>query len=298
MPLSVCNTTVDSTQREMLEHGSVMFPIAWYHDDLSQGEVPWHWHEELEAVVVAQGSCIVMAGKEKYLIREGEGFFVNSGILHGCWDWENSACRFHSLVFHPRLVGGSLDSVFYQEYVQPVIGNPMMQSLHLTQTVFWKKEALELIERAWQAGQQESFGYEFRVREALSEMMLRLRRNLPSEQKKPGIKAVRDGERIKRMIQFIHDHYGEQLSIQSIAAAAAVSESECLRCFRSTVGLSPIQYVRQYRIQKAAQLLNTTQEPVCAIAERCGFQDFSYFTKTFREMKGCVPTEYRKNSQQ
>ena len=64
MPLSLCNSTVDSQGRELLEHGTVQFPVACYHDDLQESEVPWHWHEELEAVVVTEGCTIVAAGNQ------------------------------------------------------------------------------------------------------------------------------------------------------------------------------------------------------------------------------------------
>ncbi len=82
-------------------------------------------------------------------------------------------------------------------------------------------------------------------------------------------------------------------STAQIAASARVSVSECLRCFRNTIGVPPIQYLKQFRIQKAAELLATTDWKIAETATQCGFQDMSYFSRTFRELKGSVPTEYR-----
>lgn len=294
MALAACKTIVDSKGRELTQHGTTAFPIACYHDDLSQGEVPWHWHEELEAVVIAEGCTVVAAGSGKYTVRAGEGFFVNASILHGAWDLESSGCRFHSLVFHPRLVGGSIDSVFYQNYVQNLIENQALESILLTPAVPWQAQSLAAIEDAWQAGVYEPAGYEFKVRNALSELIFLLQNNMPAIRQAPSGKTLRNGERIKIMLQYIHDNYDDGLSTGKIAESAAISESECLRCFLATIGTTPIQYVRQYRIQQAAKLLTATQEQIAEIATRCGFQDVSYFTKTFREMKGCVPTEYRR----
>lgn len=296
MALAACNTTVDIHGRELVEHGTVAFPIACYHDDLGKEEVPWHWHEELEAAVITEGCCTVAAGKEKYTIRVGEGFFVNSGILHGCWNIDASACRFHSLVFHPRLVGGSLDSVFYQEYVMPLVEDQALEGIPLKPETPWQRAALDAIETAWQACAQEPYGYEFRVRSALSELILLLRENLAALQKPPGAKARRDGERMKQMLQYIQDHCADELTVSRIGASAAISESECLRCFRTTIGTTPIQYVRQYRIQRAAQLLATTAERVAEVSQQCGFPDVSYFTKTFRKVKGCTPGEFRRRN--
>ena len=77
-----------------------------------------------------------------------------------------------------------------------------------------------------------------------------------------------------------------------------VSESECLRCFHHMIGIPPIQYVKQLRIQKAADLLLTTNKKVGAIGAECGFPDTSYFTKTFRETMGCTHGKYRKQKTQ
>lgn len=294
MSLSSCNTTVDSQGRELVEHGTTAFPIACYYDDLSREEVPWHWHEELEAALIIEGQATVAMGNEKYTIHAGEGFFINSGILHGCWDLDGSCSKFHSMVFHPRLIGGSLDSIFYQKYIQPLIDHSGLKGMIFHPSVPWQAEALQAVERAWQGCVREKDGFEFLVRNALSDFVFLLQNHIPAMRTQPGSKVRRDGARMKRMLQLIHDGFTEELSTARIAQQAAISESECLRCFKSTIGITPIQYVRQYRIQRACLLLTTTQEHISDIAVQCGFQDVSYFTKTFREMKGMVPSEYRR----
>ncbi len=296
MALSPCNTATDPTGRELVKHGSVPFPIACYHDDLTRAEVPWHWHEEWEAAIITEGSALVCAGQEKRIIRAGEGFFINSGVLHGAWNAGSGSCRFHSLVFHPRLVGGSLDSVFYQSYCYPLLENPAGKWLLLTSQTVWQREILDDIESAWQEVRGEKPGYEFHVRACLSQVVFSLGRHLPEPRQETNGKALRDGERMKTMLSFIHNHYPEALTMESIAASAALSESECLRCFRNTIGTTPIQYVKQYRIQQAARLLLSTQDNISDVAAACGFQDASYFTKTFRELKGRTPSRYREES--
>ena len=294
MVIKECKVPTDSTHRELTEHGTPDFPVGIYFDDLSTTDVPWHWHEEWEAGIVLEGTGLASVGNQKFVLREGEGFFVNSQILHGFRDLEGSQSKYHSIVFHPRLVGGNLDSVFYRKYIQPLLRNPDLEVLHLKPQVPWQKRILEEIEGVWQSCAEGSRGYEFRVRQLLSDMLLLLLDHAPEVPTQPSAKQQRDAERIKAMLQYIHDHSAEPLNTAGIAGAAAISESECLRCFRSTIGTSPIQYLRQYRIQQAVQLLTTTQLPVSAISEACGFQDVSYFTKTFRETKGCSPTVFRK----
>ena len=102
---------------------------------------------------------------------------------------------------------------------------------------------------------------------------------------------------MKRMLQFIQDHYAGEVNTAAIAGSAAISQSECLRCFRSAIGAAPSQYLKQFRIQQAAGLLRTTRLSVAEVGARCGFQDASYFTKAFREAKGCTPSAYREQGQ-
>jgi len=287
--------SIDSSKRELAEHGSSAFPVACYSDDLSRHEVPWHWHEELEVAVITEGCSAVIAGTQKYTVHPGEGFFINSGILHGVWDADRNACRIRSVVFHPRIVSGNADSIFHQRYVSPLIHDPFMEGIILSPTRPWQKKMLDTIEIAWQNCLDKPAGYEFNIRNQLSELLYQIHCNCGSPQVNIDQKSLRNSVRIKQMLQFIHDNFSEELDISQIAGAASIGSSECLRCFKATIGITPIQHLRQYRIRRACQLLAATNLSINDIAAQCGFHDLSYFTKTFREYKGRTPGEYRRN---
>lgn len=295
--VSDCTPAVDKYNQELVRHGTSFFPLGCYSDDLSKSDVPWHWHEEIEAAVVIKGSTAVTIGSKTHIIGEGEGFFVNSGVLHDCRRIDQQDCFLRSVVFHPRLVGGSLESIFYQKYVLPVTENRSVEGMHLRNSIQWQKDAMEEINRAWIACAQEHSGYELTAREALGQFLDIMRRHMPAVDARPDAKEIRNWERIKHMLQFIHRRYGEEISTGAIAQSASVSESECLRCFRSTIGTTPIQYLREYRVGQAARLLGNTHIRIADIAAECGFQDVSYFTKTFREMTGVTPKIYRAREQ-
>ena len=95
------------------------------------------------------------------------------------------------------------------------------------------------------------------------------------------------------MLQYIQDNLSGELTAGEIARSASLSESECLRCFRSMLGTTPIQYVRQLRVHRAAELLTSTDWKIADVGALCGFQEMSYFAKTFRAIKGCTPSRYR-----
>lgn len=295
MALSTClPVSTDHRGRELIQHGTALFPVACYRDNITQTPVPWHWHEELEAVVVEAGRARVAVNGAEHLVERGGGLFINAGVLHGMWSAGEEVCRLRSVVFHPRLVGGGVDSILWQRYLEPLLSDPGRAGVPLTGPQAWEAEAAEAIGEAWEAGVSETEGFEFQVRERLSRLIFLLSRNRPPEARRPSERALRDGERVKQMLRYIQEHYGEELTLSAIAASAAVSGNECLRCFRSMTGSTPIQYVKQVRVQRAAELLASTDRLVSDIGAECGFQEMSYFAKTFRELKGCTPGAFRR----
>jgi AraC-like DNA-binding protein len=97
------------------------------------------------------------------------------------------------------------------------------------------------------------------------------------------------------MLQHIHNHFSEEITIADLSNEALISQSEVLRSFHNTIHTTPNQYLKQYRIQKATHLLVNTDMTALERALECGFQSSSYFTKSFKEKTGCTPLNYRKS---
>ena len=113
-----CNIVASEKGRELVQHGSALFPIACYAEDLSSYSVAWHWHEEFEFILAALGPIHVDVNKTRLTLQTGQGVFINSGALHAVEPAEGRALL-HSGVFQPRLVGG-MDTVFWQKLIRPV----------------------------------------------------------------------------------------------------------------------------------------------------------------------------------
>lgn len=79
MALSPCCTELDENGRELNAHGTAAFPVACYHDQLEIDPVPWHWHEELEVLVVTEGAVLAAAGGEKCALPVGDGILSMRG---------------------------------------------------------------------------------------------------------------------------------------------------------------------------------------------------------------------------
>lgn len=294
MALSLPNSIANNQGMEIVNHGTNMFPVACYDVDLEKDFIPWHWHEEIEIILVTKGICTVLVKNETLIIKENEALFINNNVLHTVMDINQSACTLHSIVFHPRFIGGSFESVIWSKYLNPILTNPNLNYLHLNHSANWHKEIIETIDMTWHSCERDDIGYELTMWSGLSKLMLNMNTNEQITQEFPSEKVIRDNIRIKTMLKFIHCHYNESLTIAQIAESVSISKSECLRCFSSTIGSSPIQYLKHYRLHEAARQLKNTNKKIMDIGSMCGFSEMSYFTKSFKEFFGCRPKDYRK----
>lgn len=101
---------------------------------------------------------------------------------------------------------------------------------------------------------------------------------------------------VKRMKSMIHEFYQTGITLDEIARRLDVTPEYLSSQFHRATGETFSAYMRNYRIQKAKELLLGTQMKLYEIAEAVGYSDGKYFSKVFRECTGCLPAEYRKRN--
>lgn len=100
-------------------------------------------------------------------------------------------------------------------------------------------------------------------------------------------------EPVARVIERMHERYGENLSSRDWARIAGMSPSTFDRLFRQLVETSPRQYFLRVRVEAACRRLAETHDPIATVAVACGFHDHAHFTRTFRRIMGQTPSQYR-----
>lgn len=296
MAIHSCELSLAADRRELELRGTPMFPCAAYRVTLGHNtpSLPWHWHEELEVLVIRRGSLHIKLSGVDFQLRQNEGAFINSNILHSAQFIGTIDCELTSLVFHPSVLGGFSDNIFEARYLRPLIACRELPGLAFQASLEWQRQAADCIRRAYEACASEEFGHELIVRNRLSELChLIVSKQQALLERQPSPESP-EAQRIKAMLDFLHRHYAEVLELPQIAAAASISERECLRCFKRTVGLAPIQYLLKHRIAVAARRLRESAAPITEISSQTGFDSPSYFAKTFKRLIGVTPSAYRK----
>lgn len=290
MALQDPNLYIGQNNRELKPHGTPDFPCAGYR---GESNVQWHWHDETELIAVHSGTVILKLTDGTCKLSPGDGVFINTNTLHSVEMAEPKAVL-HSLVFSASLIYGSRYSVYAKKYVFPITdSHQAVKAVVFRSEISWQKNAVECIENAYKAMRDDNPGYEFTVRENLSRLWHILFintqiKNIISQNQN------NDSVRIKQMLHFVHLHYGEQINVSDIAAAANIGERECMRCFKRTISISPVQYLLKYRMGQASYFLRTGTMPVSETASSCGFNSSCHFSQTFKKYFNCSPSEYRK----
>ncbi len=275
MAISPCETITDIYQKELKQHGNSFFPIAVYEDDLRVYEVPWHWHDEWEFVHILHGNADIRMEGTCLTVKEGCAVFMNSKALHSV---KKGDARIHSAVFQPRLIGENTNQIFWQELVSPIL-NAASQTRYLIfdPSVAWQKESIDCFEHAWKAVAQETDDYCNDTRYWLSKLFHLLINHYHFNTVSLSEKEYIREQRIHIMLAYIEDHYTEDITLHDLAQQISLSDNAALNCFRKSLGVTPIQFIKNLRLQKASVLLQKTDKTISEIAMECGFNDFSYF---------------------
>jgi AraC family transcriptional regulator of arabinose operon len=99
---------------------------------------------------------------------------------------------------------------------------------------------------------------------------------------------------VEKSVTFMKGHLGEPLNVATLAALVNLSRSHYTTQFRRVTGHGPLSYLNHLRMQRAVQLLNTTDMSIKQISDQLGFSDQFYFSRAFSKMHNHSPTEHRR----
>lgn len=281
------------------EYGTLDYPVNARCLDLRKSYmnwIRWHWHEEMEILIVDQGIAEISTDDTSYLIKPGQGLIINQNVMHCIHAHNKKSCTFYSLIFHPDFIFGHKSNYLQAEYLLPMQNYHLFKAFFLDESAPWHERMLQNIKEIIDLNLAHNFGYEIATKGYLCHFWVELLRQLPHADAPAVFQASQDETRVKEAMLFIRTHYAEPLTLQEIADSIHVSKSECCRCFARTLQMSPFEYLMKYRIYESTKKLMDSEQNFGSIADLAtsvGFNNTSYFNKLFKKFLGCTPTYYR-----
>ncbi len=118
-------------------------------------------------------------------------------------------------------------------------------------------------------------------------------RRYGAKPERDAMKLGRHHPQVQRAIVYIDEHLGEHFALDDVCVAADISVAHLNRSFQAEVGTSVWQYVKARRLEKAQDLLRSTEHPIATVAATCGFGSTAHFTNAFRARYGVAPSASR-----
>ena len=275
---------IDQKQKEVKAHGTYGFPVLVSPERLSwfdTGEFPWHWHPEIELTLILEGEILYQVNDNSCLLKAGEGLFCNTNVLHAGRHGNSADCSYLSVTFHPRLLYGYNNSLMQNRYMEGILRDPELASIHFKPEVDWQKKVLEQIRKIQRLSADKAEASELKIQIALMEIWLLIYEHVePGAEEQSG--QDRDTERIRCIMVYIQEHYAEKITLEELAEQIHLCRSESCRLFKRYMNASIFDYLLDYRVERSLPLLRDDRLDVTQIAGMTGFSNPAYFAKIFR----------------
>lgn len=275
------------------KYGSVEFPVEYNYIDSSNDDynIAVHWHKEWEIIRVLDGTFDIQIDTQEYTLNAGDFALINCSSLH---KGVSDNCVYECLVFDAR-------ELFRTNELANKHLKPFYRKEILPHLIYNKNEHKELYEILDQLMKSAS---EYKPSTAdYNELTITayiccffaniIKHELYIDNPAKSVVLSPKIDQIKLSIEYIENHFQETISLTTLARVAGMSPKYFCKIFKEVTHQTPVDYLILYRVEKACILLSTTNTPIIDIAMECGFNDCSYFIRTFKKFKKKTPTQYR-----
>ena len=272
---------------ESKQRGTYDFPFEFYHVDEQHPQyvMSYHWHVEHEIIRILKGEFRITLDEKEFLASKGDTLFINSGILHSAIP---TNCVYECIVFDMNAFLKHNPSC--KKLIQNIIDGSVLIFHHFSPNY---KNVQKILWHVFDAMNSKELGYELITFGELYHFFgFIYGKNYYLAN---ASQTKRDYKRImqfKHVLELIESSYSSPLTLEQLSAAANMSPKYFCRFFFDMTHKRPIDYLNCHRIEHACYQLATTDDSVTNIALNCGFNDLSYFIKTFKKYKGITPGQY------
>ncbi len=279
--------------KENKPHGTKDDPFSTYHIENAgrSFQIPVHWHDEFEIIYVRSGFLTVSISGESYIGKTGDAFVVSPGNLH-LMGSQTGTVDYYTFLFPLKYISFRTDDMLDEKLLEPLNSGHLMICPRVKDTA---KELCEQLIEIYEAKKDESeskITTQVRTKIILLQFILEMwKKGFVIENDTSGRNTVE-----KEMVSYIQQNFTEKISLREFGEQFHLSEKYISRYFKEHFHITLSQYVTYLRLEHAKQLLQDTDIPVTDVAMQSGYQNVSYFIRSFQKAYAVSPLKYRKNN--
>ncbi len=279
--------------KENKPHGTKDDPFSTYHIENAgrSFQIPVHWHDEFEIIYVRSGFLTVSISGESYIGKTGEAFVVSPGNLH-LMGSQSDTVDYYTFLFPLKYISFRTDDMLDEKLLEPLNSGHLMICPRVKDTA---KELCEQLIKIYEAKNDES---ESKITTQVKTKIILLQFILEMWKKGFVIENDTSGRNTveKEMVSYIQQNFTGKISLREFGEQFHLSEKYISRYFKEHFHITLSQYVTYLRLEHAKQLLQDTDIPVTDVAMQSGYQNVSYFIRSFQKAYAVSPLKYRKNN--
>ena len=268
------------------------FPFKMYSVS-GDGIICTGFHEKaMEIIEITSGNVTVQIGTEFAEAHEGDFLYVPPTMVFKIEALEGEA-GMRSMVFDSSIIEANMENfdteIFYMFYVQSknkiVVfdkGHPVYKTLK------------KYMQESYDEYVSKDVCYKLPIRANIYLMMTALLRYYCGSKNELDRMIYHNVMRLRPVITYIAEHYKEKIYIETLSDMITVSPDYFTKMFKDSIGRTPIDYINGLRINRAMQMLATTDISVNDISDGLGFSNSNYFHKIFKQYMDTSPAAYRK----
>ena len=278
--------------KENKPHGTKDDPFSTYHikNEGRSFQIPVHWHDELEIIYVKSGFLTVSISGENYIGAPGDAFVVSPGNLHFMGS-QTGTVDYFTFLFPLKYISFRSNDILDDKLLEPLNNGHLMISPRVKDTAKELCEQLIEIDLAKNDERESIITAQIKTKTVLLQFILEMwKKGFVTENDTSGRNTVE-----KEMVSYIQQNFTETISLKEFGEQFHLSEKYISRYFKEHFHITISQYVTYLRLKHAKQLLQDTDIPVTEIAMQSGYQNISYFIRSFKKTYEVSPLQYRKN---
>ena len=282
---------------EAKSHTSADFPYNTYlcSIPLDFTQVPLHWHEELEMVVIQKGEGTISVDFDRQAVRAGDMVFIRPGQLHSIEQSGTKKMEYENIILKPDLLMSGANDLCAVRFITPLMTGRLPVDTFITPALSYYKDASDSIRQIDLLCGTTPEGYQLAVKGYLFQFIFLLISNRLKEETEPAIQS-KTLEKLKTILKYVEEHYPDHITIEDMAALTYYSKSHFMKFFKAHMGVGFIEYLNDYRLTMSELLLRSSDDPVIEIAQKCGFDNLSYFNRIFKRKYGQSPGRWRQSA--
>ena len=291
-----CRIVGESMYFELKEnkpHGTKDNPFSIYHIENAgrSFQIPVHWHDEFEIIYVKSGLLTVSISGESYIGKAGDAFVVSPGNLH-LMGSQTGTVDYFTFLFPLKYISFRTDDMLDDKLLEPLNSGHLMICPRVKDTA---KELCEQLIEIYEAKNDESeskITTQVRTKIILLQFILEMwKKGFVIENDTSGRNTVE-----KEMVSYIQQNFTGKISLKEFGEQFHLSEKYISRYFKEHFHITLSQYITYLRLENAKQLLQDTDLSVTETAMQSGYQNVSYFIRSFQKAYAVSPLKYRKNN--